>query len=112
MTTRDSARRHNRFGFGESWQSFIETVTEESVTAAKQGLMRLLPADEISGHSFLDIGCGSGRSMLAAAQLGPRSVCGIDTDPLSSIEVFTPPVCSPAVVTRSAMCASTNRREA
>lgn len=35
------------------------------------------------GTSFLDIGCGSGILMLAAASLGARPVLGVDNDPVA-----------------------------
>jgi 2-polyprenyl-3-methyl-5-hydroxy-6-metoxy-1,4-benzoquinol methylase len=72
-----------RFAFGRNWQSFVATVTDESIAEAKRGLQRLFPAGELKGRSFLDIGCGSGLSMLAAALLGARPVRGIDIDPQS-----------------------------
>jgi SAM-dependent methyltransferase len=71
-----------RFRFGENWQSFISTVDPASIAEAKSGLCRLFPNDSLAGKSFLDIGCGSGLAMLAAAQLGAR-VAGVDLDPQS-----------------------------
>jgi SAM-dependent methyltransferase len=69
-----------RFAFGLNWQSFIATVTDESIAEARSGLNRLFPDGELQGRSLLDIGCGSGLSMLAAAQLGARPVYGVDID--------------------------------
>jgi len=69
-----------RFRFGENWQSFVSTVDQDKILAAEEGLLRLLPRETIVGRSFLDIGCGSGLSALAACRLGARVVEAIDVD--------------------------------
>lgn len=71
-----------RFRFGENWQSFLSTVDAASINEARRNLERLFPNGALVGKSFLDIGCGSGLAMLAAAQLGAH-VTGIDLDPQS-----------------------------
>jgi len=71
------------FAFGENWQSFLHTVTEQNIADAVRGLERLMPASEIRDRRFFDIGCGSGLAMLAARRLGARSVDGVDIDPAS-----------------------------
>ena len=81
--TRDPRQLESHFAFGENWQSFVSTVTEDSIAEAMRSLARLLPADEIAGRRLLDIGCGSGLTMLAAARLGAGSVEGVDIDPNS-----------------------------
>jgi SAM-dependent methyltransferase len=43
----------------------------------------LFPGGEFKGARFLDIGCGSGLSMVAALRLGAALVAGIDIDPES-----------------------------
>lgn len=72
-----------RFEFGRNWQSFLATVNEASIAQAEIGLRKLFPGNELAEASFLDIGCGSGLSMLAAKRLGARDVQGIDLDPQS-----------------------------
>src|SRR5438093_859520 len=67
------------FRFGENWQSFQQLVDKTRLGEAVRGVERLVP--DLSGKSFLDIGCGSGLSMLAALQLGASHVVGIDIDP-------------------------------
>ena len=81
MTVHDPRRLESHFAFGENWQSFLQTVDEDSIIYATRALARLLPAEEVAGRSFFDIGCGSGLTMLAATRLGARSVEGIDIDP-------------------------------
>lgn len=70
------------FEFGRNWKSYVDNVvTQRSIDAAEQGLERLISRDEIIGKSFLDIGCGSGMTMLAALRLGAGEVHGMDIDP-------------------------------
>lgn len=68
------------FAFGANWRSFASGVSAERVAGAIDGLGRLIPADTIRGRKVLDIGCGSGLSMLAALRLGASEVVGIDLD--------------------------------
>ena len=77
------------FAFGENWQSFAGVVDEERVAEAARALSRLLPAAELDGRTFLDIGCGSGLSSLAALSLGAASVAGVDLDPASVVAART-----------------------
>jgi 2-polyprenyl-3-methyl-5-hydroxy-6-metoxy-1,4-benzoquinol methylase len=82
-TPKRSEPADGRFRFGENWQSFVGTVTEETVAEAERGLLRLFPDGEIRGSRFFDIGCGSGLSSLAACRLGAAQVDAIDIDPQS-----------------------------
>jgi 2-polyprenyl-6-hydroxyphenyl methylase/3-demethylubiquinone-9 3-methyltransferase len=61
-----------RFAFGANWKSFIKLVDETRIEAARQSLTGALGISDLSGRSFLDIGCGSGLFSLAAHQLGAR----------------------------------------
>jgi SAM-dependent methyltransferase len=73
-----------RFRFGENWQAFLAGLTDVQIAASERDLSKLFPSNELAGARFLDIGCGSGLSMLAAIRLGARQVHGIDFDPASA----------------------------
>ncbi len=45
--------------------------------------LELIEAYLIPGQTVLDVGCGSGILMIAAAKLGAASLTGIDTDPMA-----------------------------
>lgn len=70
-----------RFPFGENWLRYLSVVGEQHVEEASQRLSELL--GDISGKSFLDVGCGSGIHSLAALRLGAGRVHSFDCDPQS-----------------------------
>ncbi|HYW91795.1 MAG TPA: class I SAM-dependent methyltransferase [Gammaproteobacteria bacterium] len=84
----DLKQRESHFEFGANWLSFLDSVSDERVEEAVRGLERLFPDGELAGKRFLDIGCGSGLSMLAALKLGAASVVGVDIDE-NSVEAAT-----------------------
>jgi 2-polyprenyl-3-methyl-5-hydroxy-6-metoxy-1,4-benzoquinol methylase len=69
-----------RFEFGKNWQRFLRTMSDERLAEAERALADML--GNIHGKSFLDIGCGSGLSSLAAHRLGAK-VFSFDYDPQS-----------------------------
>jgi 2-polyprenyl-6-hydroxyphenyl methylase/3-demethylubiquinone-9 3-methyltransferase len=73
----------SHFAFGENWASYAALVDRLQIEEAKKGLLRLVPAQDLAGKSFLDIGCGSGLHSLAALELGAQPVLAIDLDPNS-----------------------------
>lgn len=72
--------RSEHFEFGANWLDFAGFVDERRIALAVQSLQSLFPDDELRGATFLDIGCGSGLSLLAAFRLGARKVVGLDID--------------------------------
>lgn len=80
MTKHELTARESHFEFGENWLSFLDVVSEDRIAAAVRGLEHLFPDGELQGKRFLDIGCGSGLSMLAALRLGAAEVVGVDID--------------------------------
>jgi 2-polyprenyl-6-hydroxyphenyl methylase/3-demethylubiquinone-9 3-methyltransferase len=79
MNDRKNIETH--FAFGRNWASYAAGIGETQIEEAKIGLLKLIPAEEFIGRSFLDIGCGSGLHALAAAQLGVGRILAIDIDP-------------------------------
>ncbi|MEM8863888.1 MAG: class I SAM-dependent methyltransferase, partial [Chloroflexota bacterium] len=57
------------FSFGENWLDYLGSVGEEQFNEAHEALIRLLQTDDITGRTFLDIGCGSGIHSLAAMKM-------------------------------------------
>jgi SAM-dependent methyltransferase len=72
-----------RFEFGRNWTAFLRTVTEAHIQEAESSLREMLGVQSLAGHSFLDVGCGSGLFSLAATRLGAARVHSFDFDPQS-----------------------------
>ena len=77
-----------RFSFGANWRKYVDTLKQDSVEQAIRSLQESFAGNEISGHSFLDIGSGSGLFSLSAYLLGANPVLSVDIDP-NSIECTT-----------------------
>jgi 2-polyprenyl-6-hydroxyphenyl methylase/3-demethylubiquinone-9 3-methyltransferase len=72
-----------RFGFGANWLQFLEVVDDQRIRESVQQLATMLGVETLAGHSFLDVGCGSGLSSLAAVRLNAKRVVSFDYDPES-----------------------------
>lgn len=77
----DVYKNERRFSFGKNWSEFLKHLTPERIDEAKKSLNEFL--GDISGKTFVDIGCGSGLFSLAAAQLGAKEVLSVDADEFS-----------------------------
>lgn len=75
----DLTKREAHFEFGENWADLAEKLTPDHVARSTESLARLLP-EGLSDASFLDIGCGSGLSAVAAARLGAARIEAVDID--------------------------------
>ena len=73
----------NRFQFGENWDRFLSLLNEDRIAIAQESLKQMLEVEDLSGKTFLDVGCGSGLFSLAAMRLGASHVRSFDFDPTS-----------------------------
>jgi 2-polyprenyl-6-hydroxyphenyl methylase/3-demethylubiquinone-9 3-methyltransferase len=77
-------KNSNHFSFGENWQNFLKTLTDDKIEEAKKSLVDFLGGeDKIKNKIFVDIGCGSGLFSLAAYLLGAKEVVSVDVDEFS-----------------------------
>lgn len=81
MATLEEDETRRRFAFGDNWRRYIEHVDDAKVAIAQSAINGLLDVD-LGGRAFLDVGCGSGLSSLAAVRAGAR-VHSFDFDPSS-----------------------------
>ena len=79
---RGTVEREPRFKFGQNWEVFSRNnLNEARIQSSLDRLRQFMMVDNLKGRSFLDIGCGSGLSSLAAYRLGARPVISFDFDP-------------------------------
>ena len=72
-----------RFEFGKNWESYSHLVDEPRIDAAVARMTKMLGTNDLTGKTFLDIGCGSGLHALAALRMGASRVKAVDLDPKS-----------------------------
>lgn len=70
------------FEFGKNWERFLANINEDKVNAAVRDIENFL-SGKMKGRTFLDIGCGSGLSSMAAYRLGAVCICSADIDPIN-----------------------------
>lgn len=68
-----------RFQFGRNWARFLKHLNGARIAEAEDNLKEFLGENSLTGKSFLDIGCGSGLSSLAARRLD-ATVTSFDFD--------------------------------
>jgi len=78
----DDSCERLRFEFGKNWKRFLSSLDQRQIVEAEESIKRMLPAHELQGKTFIDVGSGSGLSSLAARRLG-AVVSAFDYDPES-----------------------------
>ncbi len=71
------------FSFGENWQKFNAENSHGKLDKSRQSFVEFTGMNDLSDHTFLDVGCGSGLSSLVAIGLNAKKVVSIDVDPHS-----------------------------
>ena len=72
------------FSFGKNWEEFIRrNFSQERMEISKKHILEFLELTDLSGKYFLDVGCGSGLSSLAASVAGAKKVVSFDLDTYS-----------------------------
>lgn len=71
------------FSFGKNWQDFLKGFDAERLRNAETSLSEFLDVKDLSGKTFVDVGCGSGLFSYAAFELGAEKVVSFDVDPFS-----------------------------
>ncbi|WP_435105035.1 class I SAM-dependent methyltransferase [Arhodomonas sp. AD133] len=72
--TMSSGYDQPRFRFGANWKNFVGKISEAHIHTAEVALADMLGRESLRGCRFLDVGCGSGLSSLAARRLGAEVV--------------------------------------
>jgi|SRR5579859_1209864 len=85
MTKSQYANPTAGFRFGKNWESFVKNYfSEERVEISRQHILEFLGVANLNGLCFLDVGCGSGLSSLAALRAGANRIISFDVDPDSA----------------------------
>jgi SAM-dependent methyltransferase len=79
---------HVSFSFGENWKKYLSDLEEPTIGHAVNSFVDFTQLSSLEGHTFLDIGSGSGLSSLVAYRLGAKRIVSVDIDP-NSIDCIT-----------------------
>jgi SAM-dependent methyltransferase len=70
------------FSFGRNWEAFVDKhFSPARVQISRRHMLDFLDLPDLKGKYFLDVGCGSGLSSVAALEAGADRVVGFDVDP-------------------------------
>lgn len=68
------------FSFGENWESFLRTISQDAIDSAQSNITTWLGPDTVSGKTVLDIGSGSGLHSLCFYLAGAKEIVSFDVD--------------------------------
>ena len=68
------------FRFGENWQSFLKSISDEAIGTACTDITNWLGAACVAGRTVVDVGCGSGIHSLCFHLLGANRIVSLDVD--------------------------------
>lgn len=71
------------FSFGENWQKYVTKIDEPRIVDAEASFRKFTGVESLKGHTFLDVGCGSGLNSLIAHRMGAERIVSLDVDPNS-----------------------------
>lgn len=72
-----------QFSFGKNWKSFVGTISEEAIVAARSDIADWLGEEGVAGKSVVDIGCGSGIHSLCFFLMDAKEIVSFDVDEYS-----------------------------
>jgi len=78
----------SHFEFGKNWQRLVDQLEKPAVESSMRAICDFMGRSHLKGLSFLDVGCGSGLSSLAAYYLGASTICSVDIDPQNVLNVM------------------------
>ena len=70
MNAAEEIKASARFEFGANWTRFLAVLDDRRIRDAEASMKEMLGVARLDGLRFIDIGCGSGLSSLAARRLG------------------------------------------
>jgi 2-polyprenyl-6-hydroxyphenyl methylase/3-demethylubiquinone-9 3-methyltransferase len=73
----------DRFAFGANWRDYSNAALDDNAYQAALAHITAAVDHVATRRSFVDVGCGSGLFLRAAAEVGFEKLVGFDLDPLS-----------------------------